>query len=95
MRLYGLEWMPGAVVVGAVLLVLIVPSFALIGLVVVALAAVAAVVALVGAILATPYLLVRTVRRHLAEWHQSTKRSVPVATAITAFAEPTTARRSQ
>jgi positive regulator of sigma E activity len=95
MKLYGLEWIPGAGAVGAVLILLIVPSFALIALAVVALAAVAAVVALVGAILATPYLLVRTVRRRLAERHQSTKRSVPIATAITALAGPTTARRSQ
>jgi hypothetical protein len=95
MKLYGLEWIPGAGVVGAVLVLLIVPSFALISLVVVALAAVAAVVALAGAILATPYLLVRTVRRHLAERHRSTKRSVPIATAVTAPAGPTTARRAQ
>ena len=33
MKLYGLEWMPGAVGVGAVLMLLIVPSFALIALV--------------------------------------------------------------
>jgi positive regulator of sigma E activity len=64
-----LEWFPGAFFLGAVLLVLIVPSFALIALAVVALAAVAALVALAGAILATPYLLVRTVRRRLAERH--------------------------
>jgi positive regulator of sigma E activity len=95
MKLYGLEWIPGAVAVGAVLVVLIIPPFALIGLAVVALAAVAAVVALAAAILATPYLLVRTIRRRLAERHQSTKRSVPIATAITALAGPTTARRSQ
>jgi positive regulator of sigma E activity len=66
---FGFEWIPGGVFFGMVLLVLIVPSFALIGLAVVALAAVAAVVALAGAVLATPYLLVRTVRRHLAERH--------------------------
>jgi hypothetical protein len=95
MRLYGLEWIPGAVGVGAVLVVLIIPPFALIALAVVALAAVAAVVALAGAILATPYLLVRTARRHLAERHQSTEGSVAIATAITALAGPTTARRSQ
>jgi hypothetical protein len=65
MKLYGLEWIPGAGAVGAVLLLLIVPSFALIGLVVIALAAVAALVALAGAVLALPYLLVRTVRRRL------------------------------
>jgi hypothetical protein len=95
MKLYGSEWIPGVGLLGTVLVLLIVPSFALIALVVVALAAVAAVVALAGAILATPYLLVRTVRRRLAERHQSTRGSVPIATAITALAAPTTARRSQ
>jgi hypothetical protein len=92
---YGFEWIPGVALLGTVLVLLIVPSFALIALVVVALAAVAAVVALAGAILAAPYLLVRTVRRRLAERHQSTRRSIPIATAITALAGPTTARRSQ
>jgi len=95
MKLYGLEWIPGAALVGAVVALLIVPSFALIALAAVALAAVAAVVALVGAILATPYLLVRTVRRRLAERHQSTRSSIPIATSIAALAGPTTARRSQ
>ncbi len=42
-------------------------GFALIGLAVLALAAVAALVALAGAILASPYLLVHTLRRRLAE----------------------------
>jgi hypothetical protein len=60
----------------------LVPSFALIGVVVVALAAVAALVALAGAILATPYLLVRGLRRRLAERHQSTDGSVPIAPTI-------------
>jgi hypothetical protein len=92
---YGLEWIPGLGLLGTALVLLIVPSFALIALVVVALAAVAAVVALAGAILASPYLLVRTLRRHLAERHQSSKRPIPIATAITAIAAPTTARRSQ
>jgi positive regulator of sigma E activity len=104
---YAVEWIPGAALAGAVLLVLIVPSFALIGLVVVALGAVAALVALAGAILATPYLLVRSLRRRVAKRRQSTQGSVPIATAIaqaasatnrsglTALAEPTTARRSQ
>ena len=72
----------------------IVPGFALIGLVVVALAAVAALVALAGAVLATPYLLVRTIRRRLAERHGSTEGSVPLGTAI-ALAGPTTARSSR
>jgi hypothetical protein len=83
---YGFEWMPAVVLVGALVL-LIVPAFALIGLVVVAVAAVAALVALAGTILATPYLLVRTVRRHLEERHQSSGASLPIATAI-AQADP-------
>jgi len=82
---YGYEWLPAVALVGAFVL-LMVPAFALIGLVVVALAAVAALVALAGAILASPYLLARTVRRHLAERHQSTHGSVQIATAV---AEPT------
>jgi positive regulator of sigma E activity len=92
---YGFDWIPGGVLLGTVLLLLIVPPFALIALVLVALAALVALVALAGAVLATPYLLVRTVRRRLAERHQSTKRTVPIATAVTALAGPTTARRAQ
>jgi uncharacterized membrane protein YjgN (DUF898 family) len=80
---YGFEWTPGLVLLGAVLVLPLVPHFALIGLVVVALAAVAALVALAGAILATPYLLVRSLRRRLAARHQSTEGSVPIAAAIT------------
>jgi positive regulator of sigma E activity len=91
---YGIEWLPGAGLLGAVLVLLIVPSFALIGLVVVALGAAAALVALAGAILATPYLVVRSLRRRLAERHRSTEGSVPIATTI-ALAGPTTARSSQ
>jgi hypothetical protein len=104
---YAVEWIPGAAFLGTVLLLLIVPSFALIGLVVVALAAVVALVALAGAIVAAPYLLVRSLRRRLAERRRSTEGSVPIATVmpqagraskpsgVAALAEPTTARRSQ
>jgi hypothetical protein len=67
---YALEWVPGAVLPGMVLPLLILPSFALIGLVVVALAAVVALVALTGAVLAMPYLLVRSLGRRLAERRQ-------------------------
>jgi hypothetical protein len=63
---YAFEWIPGPLLLGVALLSLVVPSFALIGLVVIALAAVAALVALAGAILATPYLLVRHLRRRRA-----------------------------
>jgi hypothetical protein len=62
---YAFEWIPGPALLGIVLLLLVVPSFALIGLVVIALAAVAALVALAGAILAMPYVLVRSLRRRL------------------------------
>jgi Flp pilus assembly protein TadB len=79
---YGLEWTPGLVLLGTVLVLPLVPGLALIGLVVVALAALAALVALAGAIVATPYLLVRTVRRRHAERHQSTEGPAPMATAI-------------
>jgi hypothetical protein len=87
--MYGIEWKPGVVLLGAVLVLPLVPSFALIGVVVVALAAVAALVALAGAVLATPYLLVRSLRRHLAERHQSSEGSVPMATAIAHAASAT------
>jgi hypothetical protein len=79
---FGFEWMPGVAVLGTVLVLLIVPSFALIALVVVALAAVAALVALAGAVLATPYLLVCSLRRRLTERHESTEGSVPIVTSI-------------
>jgi positive regulator of sigma E activity len=79
---YAFEWSATPIVLGAVLLPLIVPPFALIAVVIVALVAVAALVALAGAILATPYLLVRTLRRRLAERHHSTERSAANAPAI-------------
>jgi hypothetical protein len=95
---YWPEW-SAPLVLGALLLPLIVPSFALIALMVVAVAAVAALAVLAGAILATPYLLVRTLRRRLAERHGSSERSGPIAAAIaqatTALTEPTAARRAQ
>ena len=71
---YGAEWMGGGVVYGIVLLLLIVPEFAAIAVVVatiavlvVALAALVGLVALAAAALASPYLLVRSVRRRLAQ----------------------------
>lgn len=91
---YGFEWTPGIVLLGLVVVLPLVPGFALIGLVVVAVAAVAALVGLAGALLASPYLLLRTVRRRMAERHGSTEGSMPIATTI-ALAGPTTARSSQ
>ena len=60
---YGFEWTPGLAFLGTLLVLLIVPHFALIALLVVALAAVAALLALAAAVLAMPYLLVRSLRR--------------------------------
>ena len=79
---YGIQWTPGLVLLGTVIVLPLVPGFALIGLVVVALIAVAALVALAGAVLAMPYLLVRSVRRRLAERHQQAEGAVPIAAAI-------------
>jgi hypothetical protein len=69
---YRFEWIAAPVVLVPVFLLLIGPV-AVIVLLVVATAALAAVVALAGAVLALPYLLVRSLRRHLAERHHSTK----------------------
>src|SRR4051795_3515961 len=70
---YSVEWIWAPVVSGMVLLVLIVPEFAAIAVVVatiavlvVALAALVGLVALAAAALASPYLLVRSVRRRLS-----------------------------
>jgi len=92
---YRFEWISGPVFLGTVLVLLIVPPFALIGLVVVALAALAALVALAGAVLATPYLLVRSLRRRLAERRRSTEGSVPIAASLHGPAAPPRSRASQ
>jgi hypothetical protein len=70
---YAVEWIWGPVVSGVVLLLLIVPEFAVIAVVVatiaallVALAALVGLVALAAAALASPYLLVCSVRRRLS-----------------------------
>jgi uncharacterized membrane protein YjgN (DUF898 family) len=63
---YAVEWMPGVVVLETVILVLIVPGFAVIAVLVVALVALVVLVALAAAALASPYLLVRSLRRRLA-----------------------------
>ena len=69
---YRLEWLSGIAVLWTVLLLLIVPEFAVIAVVVattvvlvVALAALVGLVALTAAALASPYLWVRSVRRRL------------------------------
>jgi hypothetical protein len=89
---YGFEWAPGLVFLGAVLVFLIVPPFALIGLLVVALAAVAALVALTGALLATPYLLARSIRRRWRARRQSAERPLPTTTVTGPTARATSRR---
>ena len=85
---YGFEWTPGLVLLGLVLVLPIVPGFALIALVVFAAGAIAALVALAGAILVAPYFLVRTARRRLEERHMSTEGSgshpLPAANSVVA-----------
>jgi uncharacterized membrane protein len=60
---YAVEWISGVLVVWTVLLLLVVPEFAVIAVLVLALAAVVALLALAAAVLVSPYLLVRTLRR--------------------------------
>jgi hypothetical protein len=103
----ALELIPSAGFLGAMLL-LLVPHFALIALLVVALAAVTALVALTGALLATPYLLARSIRRRWWARRQSAERPLPIPTVTAptaratskrfgdpAFAEHTTPTRAQ
>jgi len=88
---YASEWTAVPVFLGALLL-LLVPGFALIAVIVAALVAIAALVALAAAVLATPYLVVRAVRRRLAERDRRAAASVTNHSSLTALVEPTTAR---
>jgi hypothetical protein len=104
---YAVEWIAAPIVLGVVLLPLIVGPFALIALMVVTLAVLATLVALAGAVLATPYLLVDSLHRRLAERRWSAEGPGPVArviaqtgratqqSGVAALANPTTARTSQ
>ena len=60
---YAVEWIWGPVVSGMVLLLLIVPEFAAIAVIIATIAVLIGLVALAAAALASPYLLVRGVRR--------------------------------
>ena len=68
---YTVEWIAAPVVVGGMLI--LIGPFALIAVIIVAFAMLAALVALVGAVLALPYLLVRSVHRRLAERRPATE----------------------
>jgi hypothetical protein len=74
---YRAEWIGGVVVPGTVILLLLVPEFAVIAVLVVALAALVALVALAAAALASPYLLTRALRRRRAARNQRTTTSRP------------------
>jgi di/tricarboxylate transporter len=87
---YGIEWTAGPIVLGALLL-LLVPGFALIGVIVVALAALAVLVALVALIIASPYLVARSLHRRLAERHESTSAGSTRHSGLNVLPEPTTA----
>ena len=64
---YSVEWFGGGVVpvCGTVLVLLIVPELAAIAVVVATIVVLVGLVALAAAALASPYLLVRSLRRHL------------------------------
>jgi hypothetical protein len=70
---YGFEWTPALVLLGLVVILPLAPAFAMIGLLVVAVAALMLIVAVAGAVLAAPYFLVRSVRRHFAEPRATTE----------------------
>ena len=72
---------------GTVLLALMLAGpFALLVTFVVVLVAAAALIALAGAILATPYLLMRHLRLRLAKRHRVSEVSAPIATVVAARA---------
>jgi membrane protein implicated in regulation of membrane protease activity len=79
---YGVEWIPGGVVLETVLLLLIVPQLAVIAVVIVALAALWALVALAAVALAIPYLLARALRRRRAERKRPTTIRIPRGDAL-------------
>jgi hypothetical protein len=75
---YGFEWTPGIVPWGMLLILPLAPPCALIAVAIVAVAALAAVVALAGVVLASPYLLIRSLRRHFMEPRPSPESSVAI-----------------
>src|SRR3954447_23183050 len=86
---YAVEWMGGAVVFYAIVLLLVVPWFAAIAVVVATIAVLVGLVALAAAALASPSLIVRSVRRRLPneEHDGSTRRARSGADRLRAWAE--------
>jgi uncharacterized iron-regulated membrane protein len=103
---YRIEFLP-AVVVVLLIAVLCVPGLSLLIAIVIVTLAALALLALAGAVLAVPYLLVRSLGRRLAERRQSAEGTGPIARAIAqagkatrqsgvaVLTNATTARRSQ
>ena len=80
---YRFEWTSGPVFLGGLLLLLIVPPFALIAFGVLLVAALAALAALVAAIAATPYRLFRSGKSRWAQ-HVADRRSAePIGRGLT------------
>jgi hypothetical protein len=67
--MYRFEWIPAFALIAAVLVFPLAPAFAMIALLLAALVAVVALVALAAAALASPYLLLRRVRRQRSGRH--------------------------
>jgi signal transduction histidine kinase len=67
--MYRFEWVPGFGLITAVLIFPLAPAFAMIALLVAALAVLVVLAALAVAVLASPCLLLRSVRRRAAARH--------------------------
>jgi hypothetical protein len=81
---YRVEWVAAPVFLGVPFLILIGPV-AVIAVLAIALAVLAALIALAGAVLALPYLLVRSLHRHLAERRESAGAVVTADTETATF----------
>jgi membrane protein implicated in regulation of membrane protease activity len=84
---YSAEWVPGIVVVGFLALFWV-PGIALIAWFFFVLAALAALIAFAGAIVASPFLLARHLRRRLEETHVDAPSSARPEPAVPATAQP-------
>ena len=80
--MYRFEFMPGIVLLAAVVVLPLAPAFAMIALLLLALAAAAALIALAGAIIAVPFLVVRFLRLRLVEHGVGAEGPGPVAHVI-------------
>lgn len=93
---YRIEWISTPVLLLALVLPVVAPPFALIGLLIIAVGALASLVAAAGLVLATPFLLARFIRRHHAERQRASEGSRRAhrltEPAVAPLANPTAAR---